>query len=101
MKQTKSNEAHNEAWLDTPMRGVPESKLQEAYAKGDPDHLLDVPGVCLKSKEQRSSGGPRYCGKLTSYTDEEVVVISTTASVDHRCIWTGTSAEYRAMWMVD
>lgn len=104
MKQTISDEAHSEAWLDTPLgANIEKKKMDEAYAKNDPDHLLDVPGIHLKSKESRdrSIGIPKYFGKLTSYTDEEVVVISKEGGADHPCVWKGTPSEYRAMWMVD
>ena len=102
MEQILNDEVHAEQWLDTPLGANPGPKMEEAYAKNDPDHLLDVPGIRLKSKEHRDGGSmSKYFGKLTSYSDAEVWVLSTEGSVDHPCVWKGTPAEYRAMWVVD
>ena len=98
MKQLKDDQVHSETWLDTPF-GVLDHQQKAAQC---PDDLLNAPGVHLKSKESRSRNGmPRFFGKLTSYTDEEVVVISKIGSEGHKCVWKGTPSEYRAMWRVD
>jgi hypothetical protein len=90
-----------ELWMDTPL-GVPKQDLERAHAANDPEVLLDVPGVHLKSIERSTSSSfPRYFGKLASYSEEEVVVLSKIGSDGHPCIWRGTPAEHRAMWVVD
>ncbi len=100
MKQTMDDQVHFEAWQDTPI-SPPDSMVKKAHGVGNPDFLLDVPGVHLKSKETRHGGMSVNFGKLTSYSDDKVVVMSKVGSVGHRCIWEGTAAEYRAMWRVD
>jgi hypothetical protein len=97
MEQIVNDHEWEEAWLDTPF-GVPDKRYQAA---GHPDDLLDCPGVHLKSHELEDSW-PKYYGRLTSFSPEEVLVISKVVmNGDVRCVWKGTEDEYRKMWMVD
>jgi hypothetical protein len=92
------------SWLDTPF-GVPPEQVAQAHKLGDPDHLLDAPGVHLKSRELDATGFPAMYGKLASFDEskDQAVVISKPDCLndDLKCIWVGTIAEYQRMWRVD
>ena len=88
-----------EAFLDTPL-GLPENRVDQAHAAGDPNLLLDVPGTCLKSRE-KDGPWPKHCGVLVRYSENEVVVRGHGSIVSPKCLWVGTADEYRRMWEVD
>jgi hypothetical protein len=99
MKASTDETEYAEAVLDTPLSSPhnPESR----------EEAMTIPGCHLKSKEidkASLSRWPRYFGVLTSYdvTNDKVVVVSKTPHVDgKRTVWTGTIAEYTAMWLCD
>lgn len=94
----------NEAFLDTPF-GPNRERLAEAHRARDPSLLLDCPGTCVKTIElDRDKGGfPKHCGILVTYDEKTnyVLVRGHNSPVSPACVWTGTVAEYRAMWVVD
>lgn len=104
MKQIICDRAWMVSWLDTPF-SVPPERVARAHKRHDPDDLLDVPGVHLKSRELDSSGWPAVYGKLASYDEDkdQAVVLSKPDCLNDnlKCIWVGTVSEYTRMWKVD
>lgn len=102
MRRIDDEQAWFEAYMDTPF-GIPDERVKRAHLRGDPDDLLDCPGVNLKSRERGASGFPMLFAKLVSYSDDEVVVRSKPDPLCDfaKCIWRGTPAEYARMWTVD
>jgi hypothetical protein len=106
MKQTISGERFREAWLDTPLRGPDyHDRVAAAHLANDPRLLLDLPSVCVKSKEKdQSTRFPKFTGVLVEHSREKdrVLVRSHEDGITGPlCIWEGTVAEYEAMWEVD
>lgn len=85
-----------EAWLDTPL-DIPYIRQRAARM---PDDLLDVPGVCVKTRKLIAQW-PVECGLLVSYEANAVVVRGHGSPVSGKFVWRGTVAEYRATWTVD
>ena len=106
MKQIISNERFHEAWRATPPRGrYYEACVREAHRLNDPNLLLDLPSVCVKSKEKEpSSMFPKVTGVLVKHDRKKDYVLvrsHTDGVVCPLCVWEGTVAEYEAMWEVD
>lgn len=107
MKQIISNERFHKAWLDTPLRGPDyHNRVAAAHCAHDPSLLLDLPGVCVKSKEKdpRMMGLPKVTGVLIEHDrDKDYVLVRSHGDgiVCPLCVWEGTVAEYEAMWEVD
>lgn len=104
MKQIIDDAMWLVAYLDTPF-GIPEERVKRAHELRDPEHLADVPGVNLKTRELASSGFPAAFAKLVIYDEEadRAVVRSKPDCLNDnlRCVWIGTLAEYTRMWRVD
>jgi len=86
------------AWQATPF-GSPKNPQSRAEA-------FATAGCYVKSRMSRSGGWPSYFGRLASYSRlvDHVVVISIapTHGPDGKpTVWTGTFAEYSAMWECD
>jgi hypothetical protein len=96
-----------EAYLDTPI-GVPQDRVAAAHAACDPNKLIDVPGVCVKSKarDAKPPSFPKHHGKLVKYDPEarhveQVVVRGHGTPVSPKVVWVGSIASYEDMWEVD
>jgi len=105
MKRNDSQIDWYAACLETPFRGdAYERRVGEAHRKRDPSLLLDLPGVCLKSiATEGPHGFPEHTGILVSYDakSDQVLVRGHNSAASPPCTWTGTVAEYLAMWEVD
>jgi hypothetical protein len=104
MKQITDDAMWLMAYLDTPF-GIPKDRVRRAHELRDPEHLADVPGVNLKTRELASDGFPAAFAKLVRHdaTGNRVVVRSKPDCLNDnlRCVWIGTTAEYACMWRVD
>lgn len=95
------------AYMETPF-SVPDDRVADAHSYNDPNRLLDVPGVCVKSKEREDRRilglrMPKHHGKLVTYDEgaDSVLIRGHGTPVSPKCVWTGTVSEYRRMWEVD
>jgi hypothetical protein len=107
MKLIEDETQWYQAYLDTPF-SIPKDRVDAAHQACDPNMLLDVPGVCVRSKEReaKSPSFPKHHGKLVKYDAEarhveQVVVRGHGTPVSPRAIWVGSIASYRDMWEVD
>lgn len=94
MKRADDMHAWNEAWLDTPI-GRPR--------RLDADEAFKTPGSHVKSKAVKN-GWPEHFGVLVSFSraPDAVTVRSIGSPVSPPgVVWTGTRAEYYAMWEID
>jgi len=85
-----------EAALDLPFSTPMDAK--------SPGEAMLIPGCCLKSVERERPGGwPKYFARLVSIdqTNDRVLVISQVLGDSPRFLWTGTMAEYTAVWDCD
>lgn len=97
-------QAFYQAYMDTPLGGPDTALVGEAHRRGDPTILLSAPGTCLKSREREGRHGfPKHHGILVTYDakTDYVLVRGHNSCVSPACVWTGTVAEYLAMWEVD
>jgi hypothetical protein len=104
MKQITHDGLWLAAYLDTPF-GLPEELVREAHRLRDPQHLANVPGVHVKTRELGSDGFPAGFGRLAHYDEQadRAVVLSKPDFLNDnlRCVWIGTTVEYERMWRVD
>jgi hypothetical protein len=105
MQRNDDPKTFTEACMNTPIGGPDPKRVLWAHAINDPDVLLDCPGTCLKSIERDPQSGyfPKHHGILVTYSEklDYVLVRGHSSPVSPACVWTGTVAEYKAMWKVD
>lgn len=99
MKASTDEREVHEAWLDTPFAAPNAISREEAFS---------TPGCHVKSKETTVADvtrrWPRYFGRLASSVDDVFVVVSKPPQqgIDGKpTVWTGTFAQYAAMWECD
>ena len=96
MKRTEDRALWHEAWLDTPITGP--------YKRLDPDEAFKTPGSHVKSKKRAANGWPADFGVLVSFSrDPDAVTVRSVGSPVSPAgtVWSGTRAEYYAMWEID
>lgn len=106
MKPTTDDVAYYEAFLDTPF-AAPTIRTNSGELRGPVSALeaFKLPGCHVKSRElDGNNRWPRYFGRLVSCEGEVYLVAS--KPPDHGIdgkptVWTGTFAEYAAMWRCD
>jgi hypothetical protein len=104
MKANTNDVAYCEAMLDTPF-GSPLIITNGGEVRGpnSASEAFGIPGCHVKSNEVVGQW-PRYFGRLVSCRDDLWIVASKppTHGVDSKpTVWTGTFAEYAAMWRCD
>ena len=105
MIRNNDPKAFREACAATRIGGPDPLRVAHAHKVNDPDVLLDCPGTCLKSRERDPQSGhfPKFHGVLVTCDEgiDYVLVRGHSSPVSPACVWTGTVAEYEAMWKVD
>lgn len=91
MRLNEDDRAWYEAYLDTPF-GTPSA--------ASPREAMRVPGCCVKSR-RTDAAQPAEFGRLVEFSSDVRVVVRSHGDRTSRCVWTGTSAEYYAMWECD
>lgn len=115
MKASTDEVAYATAWQDTPFGG-PKIKTNGGEVRG-PDskaEAFETVGCHVKTRDVwphryvRTASGmwPMYFGKLASYSSRVNHVVVTSKGPAHGIdgkptVWTGTFAEYSAMWECD
>jgi hypothetical protein len=106
MKASTNDIAYCEAWLDTPF-GSPLIRTNggETRKPRNAAEAFATPGCHVKSHE-KDGMWPRYFGRLTSYDREADLCIVSSKPPTHGLdgkptVWTGSFAEYAAMWKCD
>jgi hypothetical protein len=96
MKQIVDETVWLVAWLNTPF-GRPSNPASAHEA-------MKTASCCVKSKELASPNGfPKETGVLVSYdeVEDQVVVRGHGDCVSPKFVWSGTVAEYFAIWECD
>ena len=66
-----------------------------------PTDAMRHPGNCVKSRETEPRGLLLRYGRIVKYSNEAVVIVSHNYACCEDFVWTGTSAEYYAVWDCD
>lgn len=103
MKINTDNIAHYNALLDTPFSARIRTNGGEVRSPNSASEAFDTPGCHVKSRETKGSW-PRYFGRLVSRDLGIYVVASKPPGHGENgqpTVWTGSFAEYTAMWKCD